>query len=402
MWISILIVLAICCLALCRLWLYEPIPHGFSKPWKLRVQLAVFKVMIGVCRTLDTLGISPYGDTIQAIQNSLRPPLKPELQAAVDIQEANFDGVKVLVYRPKAATSKDRAKGLVHYHAGAWITGTARGHQILLSRLAAYQHIVSVSVTYRLAPKHPFPAPFQDSVVAAKYFLNHAADLGVDPERVGITGTSAGANLAAAVALRLRDDGFPVPLKLQLLVYPILQAVDFCLPSYQQNRRGPLLPAELMTWAWSQYITGHGRYNLDFLRNNHTTPGIKRFLQEAHFTHEDLPEEYRYPPYRKPTYDHGDDHIWNQVKETLFNPYLAPLMAEDLDGLPAAYIMTAQYDILRDEGILYAQRLKRAGVAVTHHNLSKGFHGTLDMPPGIFDETDEAFELYETFIKNNL
>ena len=396
------LILSTLALVVVGIWLHEPIPRHFSSPWKLRLRLAGFKVVNTICRTLDTLHINPYHGSIEVFQNLRRKPLDPELLDAVDTQEAEFDGINVIVYRPKLTQCIDCGKGLIYIHGGGWITGSASSHKTFLSRLAATQHIVSISVSYRLAPEYPFPVPFEDCVVAAKYFLQHAADFGVDPTRVGITGSSAGGNLAAAVALKLRDEKFPFQPKLQLLVYPVLQAVDFQLPSYQQNWKGPLLTAEYMSWGWSQYITGHGHYRLDFLNNSHTTPTIKRFIQKTSLNHQALPMEYHYAPYRKPSLDHGDKEIWNQVKETLFNPYLAPLMAKDLSDLPTAYIMTAQYDILRDEGILYGQRLKSAGVAVTHHNLPKGFHGVMDMPRGSFPETDEAYDLYETFIKDNL
>ncbi len=148
------LILSTLALVVVGIWLHEPIPRHFSSPWKLRIRLAGFKVVSTICRTLDTLYINSYHGSIEVFQNLRRKPLDPELLDAVDTQEAEFDGINVIVYRPKLTQCIDCGKGLIYIHGGGWITGSASSHKTFLSRLAATQHIVSISVNYRLAPEY--------------------------------------------------------------------------------------------------------------------------------------------------------------------------------------------------------------------------------------------------------
>ncbi len=182
-----------------------------------------------------------------------------------------------------------------------------------------------------------------------------------------IIGESAGGNLAAAVTLKLRDTKFtPMP-KLQLLLFPALQAMDFNMPSYQQNQFDSLLPKEVMIGYWLLYMYGRLEPHLvdAMMANNHTSSQAKKFYS-TYLKHKKL---YHHPEYVPNNNDYGEEKIWLEMKKILLNPYFSPLMASDLKQLPHAYVMTMGHDILRDEGILYARRLKDAGnkVSYVHH-----------------------------------
>jgi acetyl esterase len=160
-----------------------------------------------------------------------------------------------------------------------------------------------VSVDYRLAPEHKFPAGLDDCVSATRWVADHAHELNGDASRIAIGGDSAGGNLAAAAALRLRDEGGP-PLCGQLLIYPVTDYHTPGTPSYEQNAEGYGLTRDTMVWFW--------------------------------------------------------DHYLNEPSEAA-NPLASPLRARDLSGLPPALVVTAEYDPLRDEGEFYAARLREAG-----------------------------------------
>jgi acetyl esterase len=194
---------------------------------------------------------------------------------------------------------------IVFFHGSGFVLCSLDTHDGMCRNLCAGARCVVVSVDYRLAPEHKFPAGLDDCVFAARWAAAHAAELGADPARLGLAGDSAGGNLAAAAALRLRDAAAGPPLAGQLLIYPVTDYYVPGTPSYSENAAGYGLTRETMKWFW--------------------------------------------------------DHYLNDAGEAA-NPYAAPLKAGDLAGLPPAFVMTAEYDPLRDEGERYAERLQAAGV----------------------------------------
>ena len=209
---------------------------------------------------------------------------------------------------------------LVFFHGGGWVIGDIDTHDGICRSLANHAGCVVASVDYRLAPEHRYPVAAEDSFAATKWVVEHAAALGVDPRRVAVGGDSAGGNLAAAVSLMARDRSGPA-LCLQLLVYPVTRHA-FDTPSYKDNADGYMLTRAGMEWFWAHYLgpQGDGRQS-----------------------------------------------------------YASPLDASSLEGLPPALVMTAEYDPLRDEGEAYADRLRRAGVAVTMTRYPGMIHGFFRM-----------------------
>lgn len=194
----------------------------------------------------------------------------------------------------------------VYYHGGGWVIGDVDTHEGLCTAIANAAGCIVVSVDYRLAPEHKFPAAVDDAYAAARWVADNAASFGGDADRLAVGGDSAGGNLAAVVALMARDRGM-FQLAFQVLIYPVTDH-NFNTLSYTENAEGYLLSREDMRWFWGHYL--------------------------AHV-------------------DDGD------------HPYASPLRARDLSRLPPALVITAEYDPLRDEGEAYAARLRNAGVPVT-------------------------------------
>ncbi len=192
---------------------------------------------------------------------------------------------------------------LVFFHGSGFVLCSLDTHDGMCRNLCAGTQCIVVSVDYRLAPEHKFPAGLDDCVFATRWVAEHAAELNGDPARIAIGGDSAGGNMAAAAALRLRDEGGP-PLRGQLLIYPVTDYHTPGTPSYQQNAEGYGLTRDTMLWFW--------------------------------------------------------DHYLNSPADAA-NPLASPLRARDLGGLPPALVVTAEYDPLCDEGELYAARLREAG-----------------------------------------
>jgi acetyl esterase len=209
---------------------------------------------------------------------------------------------------------------LVFFHGGGWVIGSVAGSDATCRSLTNAAGCVVVSVEYRLAPEHKFPAAAEDAYTATRWVVENAAAIDVDPRRVAVGGVSAGGNLAAVVCLMARDRGAP-PLVFQLLVVPVTD-YSFDTASYRENADGYQLSRDSMVWFWNHYLR-----------------------------------------------DEADGR----------NPYASPLRAEDLRGLPPALVLTAEYDPLRDEGQAYAERLRAAGVPVTYHCYEGMVHGFFGM-----------------------
>jgi acetyl esterase len=243
-------------------------------------------------------------------------------ESSLDIEDYQVPGheadpdVTVRVFRSRRATGAVPA--LLYIHGGGFVLGSVAGEQDNAATLALTLDIVVASVEYRLAPEHPYPAGLHDCFAALKWLCEHANDLGVDLARVGVYGSSAGGGLAAALALFCRDRGGP-SLCFQFLAMPVLD---------------------------------------DRLE----TPSMQTFV--------DTPE------WDRPSAELSWAYYLGSSRSDDVPAYAAPARAADLRGLPPAYVLTMEFDPLRDEGILYALALLDAGVSVELHSYPGTFHGS--------------------------
>jgi acetyl esterase len=234
--------------------------------------------------------------------------------------------IPVRIYRPD---SEAPLPFVVYFHGGGWVIGDISTHDTTCQRLAAGVPAVVVSVDYRLAPEHHFPAAVDDCDAATGWVSAHAAEFGGDPARLAVAGDSAGGTLAAVVARHARDAGGP-PIAFQLLVYPATDMTR-ALPSHSENGKGYLLDSDTMTWFLDHYLADADRRH----------------------------------------------------------PDASPLFADDLSGLPPALVVTAEFDPLRDEGEAYAERLRQAGVTVTMSRYDGMIHAFYGLDP-VFDAAKRA------------
>lgn len=222
---------------------------------------------------------------------------------------------------------------LVFFHGSGFVACDLDTHDPMCRNLCAGSGYLVVSVDYRLSPEHKFPAAIDDALAATRWVEERAGDFGGDPARIVVGGDSAGGNLGAVTALRARDDRRP-RLAGQLLIYPVTDHYSARHASYAQNAVGCGLTADTMRWFWDHYL-------------NDPSEAPR---QEA-----------------------------------------SPLRAVDLSGLPPAMVLTAEYDVLRDEGRQYAERLAAAGVDVVWSHSRCLHHGFLFFP-GVIDGVSEALD----------
>ncbi|KAG8568760.1 hypothetical protein GDO81_014137 [Engystomops pustulosus] len=256
-------------------------------------------------------------------------------------------------------------------HGGGYVYGSIDSYDNLCRYLTKNTGSVVVSVGYRLAPKHKCPAAFDDCLTATVNFLKTAQDYGVDPSSVIICGDSAGGNLTAGVCQALvgRSD-IPKPLA-QVMIYPGVQKADFNVPSYQQNKMVPLLLQDSAIYYTMMYICGNLSLSQEILKGSHVPPEIRQKLN-TWFCCEEFKDKLYNPDIMAPF----NKDVYEKVKKA-FDLSCSPLFSDDavFRQLPKAYILTCEFDVLRDDGLLYKKRLEDNGVPVTWFHVKDGFHG---------------------------
>jgi len=270
-------------------------------------------------KPLESLSVSEARAQFAAGAEARKALAGPE-QAVARVEdrviETSGHPVPVRVYWPSLGSD---LPALVYFHGGGWVLGGLDMVDRVCRQLANAAECVVVSVDYGLAPEYKFPQPLEDAYRATEYVAQHARELSVDPNRIAVGGDSAGGNLAAAVALRIRDEGGP-RVAFQLLVYPVTD--------YHDNRPsmsefdGTFLTRASMEWFWGHYL--------------------------------------RHPEDRQ-------------------NPYASIINTRNLADLPPAIVITAECDPLRDQGEAYAHRLEAAGVPVTVKRYEGAIHAFFHM-----------------------
>ncbi len=265
---------------------------------------------------------------------------KAEPLPVAQVEERMIPGpagdIRLRLYWPNTAASMP---AIVYYHGGGHVIGSLDTHDLIARNLCAGAEALVVSVDYRMGPEHRFPAAVEDSFAALEWVHMNAKTLDADPSRIGVHGDSAGANLAAVVALLARDAGHPT-LRLQSLVYPV---ADYSLTggSYDKYARGcGLLTKEAMVWFRNHYLRGP-----------------------------------------------MDAEDWRA----------SPIKAASLAGVAPAIVVTAECDVLHDEGQRYAEALGRAGVPVEHKDYPGMIHGFFGMMPAVDDAMNAQRAVWAAF-----
>ncbi len=278
-------------------------------------------------------------------RRSFTQPDAPEVFKVEDkVASANGLNVPVRVYHPHAAQSQKTLPGLVYLHGGGWTIGDLDTHDVLCRSLCLEAQVVVVSVDYRMGPEHKFPAAYEDTVAAFNWTVSHAESLGIDPQRLAIGGDSAGGNLSAAACIGLRDNPeVSVQPAHQLLIYPATIMWQDT-PSYHAKGKDYMLAAESIAYYTENYLSRR-----------------------------------------------EDAKDWRA----------SPQLAQSHKNLPPAFVMTAGFDPLRDEGLMYADALSKAGVFTQYVCFERQIHGFITMGR-VMQEANTAVSLCASVLKANL
>lgn len=261
-------------------------------------------------------------------------PDAPEMSLVEDFEiKGPASSLKLRHYRPINKSVNTSLGALIYFHGGGCVIGDLDTHDVLCRQLSNFAGIAVISVDYRLAPENPFPAAADDCIFATEWVFEHAEQLHIDNSRIAVGGDSAGGNLAAVVSLALRDQSKHQPV-FQLLIYPMTDARANT-PSMTSNGVGYLLTKDAVNYY-----------------HNHYMPNF------------------------------SDRLTWKA----------SPLLADHLENLPPALVITAGYDPLLDEGLLYADKLSAAGVPTQYVCFERQIHGFILMGR-IIDEANTAVAL---------
>lgn len=285
--------------------------------------------------------ISEQGQTMARKLSHAEPDIGGVLDKSVNLEVDFFTtstaDVAIAIYTPPNLDSATARPGMVYFHGGGWVVNFIGRYHPQLASMAIKTNSVIVSVNYQKAPEHKFPIPFNDCYEALEWTVENAAHLGIDLNRLGVGGDSAGGNLASAVALAARDRG-KIKLAYQLLIYPC-NGPEYVDSPDVPNANDYGLTQKGMKWLWEMYLNSE------------------------------------------------DDRK---------NPYAVPHAASSFAGLPPTIMITAEYDVLRQDGIAYSEKLKAAGNQVFYKDCPGMIHGFFNYGKYI----DEGIAIRDWFAEN--
>ncbi|XP_046565354.1 carboxylesterase NlhH-like [Haliotis rubra] len=380
---------------------YIPLMEGVVDTYQARVISTFARVVRIVGGVAESLGLETPDNVARAmtdfiLSDNTPPPPTDHLK----VEDYTFDGVPVRLYRPTAAAKP--SPSVIYLHGGGWTILHIDSFDDILSDYAVTSGYVFISIEYPLAPENPFPKPFETCLTAVLHVLSQAGSYGLDAEKVAIAGDSAGGNLAAAVSLKLSELKDVPKLRFQWLIYPALQAFTFKTPSYlsKEDASPYFNDGATMAHYWCNYMgINTPRMKEAFRTNHHTSRKLKQSIYASYVDSKLLPKEFRGDRPGETRLDYGDDEISNEVEKIILNPYFAPLMAPDLSGVAPAFVVTAEFDVLRDDGLMYAQRMKDAGVDVVVYNSPGSIHGFLSFFEGLIPKYTDTDHTIGKFVK---
>ncbi|CEF63321.1 Alpha/beta hydrolase fold-3 domain-containing protein [Strongyloides ratti] len=333
----------------------------------------------------------------------------------IKVENIKIGGVDCRIYIPQGTYKKSNG-AIIYIHGGCWSMIKPKHLDEHMVPLLEHLGCLIVSIDYRLSPEFPFPHGLNDSWIATSTFCeNDYKNFDVDPNQIVIMGDSAGGNFAAVISQkskRINKNYF----KAQILIYPAVGCCDVTSPSFQECDKtyndSMLIQPSMIGRMLLEYVGFKAeRKSYETMKNNKliTSDFIKSDKWKNNISHSLLPKEFLDSPYyEKPIHDEANLEISKKFCELLNNPDFAPLLADDNDivGLPPAIVITCGYDVLRDEGALYVNKLIRNGVPTLWNHYENAFHGIFTLSGGstrkkLFDDLITSIKLYIKHDVNN-
>lgn len=383
------------------------IPEGFERPNLYKASVAMIRASGYLAKTGASLN---YGTEISNFRNILNLAAVGLKSFASDTTDPDVNiaykllaNVPVRVYTPKSSSNNEANRPImIFYHGGGYVFGTTDSYDSFLFDFVKKLNMVIISVDYRMGPEHPYPIPTADCYAVTKYVIYSGKEFGADLSRLVLAGDSAGGNAVAVITQRLLQEKLPSP-KIQVLIYPWVQLFNNHLPSALEYQRSGIIGTTMSIPKLSAMYMGVNQVTDEIenalISNNHTALITDKKLKEkikSYMDIDQIPDKYKQGKKYYNSYalhknlmfpDHLDEsnilmknqNLANMLKK-LVDPSVSPLFADQqkLIGLPKAYFVVFEWDSLKDEGLLYAERLKKAGVKVETTFYEKAFHGIVN------------------------
>ncbi|XP_032719943.1 arylacetamide deacetylase-like 3 [Lontra canadensis] len=360
----------------CNHFLTAEIPAAIGHPMKLRVLHCIFELLVTWGMIFERLRICSMPQFVRFVHDLV--PLKEDPD--VMVTDLYYGTIPVKLYQPKVSSCTLRP-GIVFYHGGGIVMGSLRTHYAICCRLSKESDSVVLAVGYRKLPHHKFPVALRDCIAATTHFLKSLNTYGVDPDRVVLCGDSVGGGMATAICQRFLGCPDLPKIRAQILIYASLQAVHFQFPSHQQNKNVPMASQDFAFYCWSAFLDINPSWKNTILKGAHLPAEFWEKYRKW-LGAENIPERFKKGTYQ-PTSVPLNEAAY--LETSLVLDFMnSPLIAEDevVSQLPETFIVSCEFDFLRDDSLLYKKRLEDLGVPVTWHHMEDGFHGvlsTLDM-----------------------
>uniref|UniRef100_A0A452RZ80 Arylacetamide deacetylase like 4 n=1 Tax=Ursus americanus TaxID=9643 RepID=A0A452RZ80_URSAM len=348
------------------------VPSALQHPTKFRFLHCIFLYVLTLAEIFEKLGICSMLRFLQLLEGSVR--IKKD--ARLMVTDLYFGTIPVRLFQPKAASSGPR-RGILFFPGGSGFVGSLDSYHNLCSFLVLETDSVLLSVGYRKLPDHHYPSIFQDCLNASIHFLKALKTFGVDPARVVICGDSIGGGYVACVTQALVGRSDLPQIRAQVLIYAVTQLINFQLPSYWQNRNVPFLSQEFMMMCMFKYMVIDVHWWDAILNGAFILPEVWKKYRKW-LSPDNIPRRFRKPGYQ-PLFPGPFNEAAYLENKHLLDVANAPLLRDDetIAQLPAAFLVSCEHDILRDDTLLYMKRLEDQGVPVTWYHVEDGFHGSL-------------------------
>lgn len=381
--------------------IYQPLPDGFHQPWKYRLICFGSDLAAYYGRFLEYTGLGHRVNvTRMAYHLAVGAFNIRDHQDSINITDQFVQDVPIRIYFPNSRKSSHQIPTILFYHGGGYFVGSADTLEPVTYLLAKYTNFQVIYIEYRLIPEHKYPAALTDSLSATTDLISNHQEYKIDLNNLILMGDSAGGNLATVVSQKLIERKLAQP-KLQVLVYPILQFFDFTLPSYRKY-----LPKRVLGNIGHEnfknfihYFTGI-EVDDSIFSNGHTNQMHKESDLSEYVNPNYLPHEFRR--------DHDFDRLefandsynkYSDLSKILLSSDVSPLLVSDeylRVNTPAnTILLTTEIDILRDDGFIYAERLRRLNLNIHHTHHETLFHGIFGLLHGLI-----KFDVAHSLVKD--
>ncbi|XP_057641278.1 arylacetamide deacetylase-like 4 family member 1 [Chionomys nivalis] len=348
------------------------IPFPITHRVRFHILHYVFQLTITLGNLLEKMKICSMPHFFRFIQDLV----VPKNNYGVSVKNLHFGTIPVRLFRPKTASSGPR-RGIIFYHGGGCVFGSLDCYHNTCSYLARETDSVLLSVGYRKLPDHHHPSAFQDCLNATIHFLKDLKTYGVDPARLVISGESIGAGAVAIITQVLLGRQDLPRFRAQVLIYPITQVVNFQLPSYQQNQNAPFLPRKFLMTCACKYLAIDLSW-MDAMLKGINIPLDYWKMYRKWLGSDNIPQRFKSQGLQ-PKFPEPFNETAYLETTRIFDLEASPLLADDktIAQLPEAFLVSCEYDVLRDDCLLYKKRLEDQGVPVTWCHIEDGFHGCI-------------------------